>query len=88
MNTFLDGEGLLQIDQALAVHATMTSSGEWPRTWIPFTADNPEDAFAGLFLDSETGRVGRWGLMDVSAPGGETVAGYLARVSDGLAARG
>ncbi|MEV5011015.1 SMI1/KNR4 family protein [Streptomyces sp. NPDC055692] len=88
VNTFLDGEGLLQIDQALAVHATMTSSGEWPRTWIPFTADNPEDAFAGLFLDSETGRVGRWGLMDVSTPGGETVAGYLARVSDGLAARG
>ncbi|MFE7215533.1 hypothetical protein ACFY0A_39435 [Streptomyces sp. NPDC001698] len=70
MNTFLDGEGLLQIGQALAVHATMTSSGEWPRTWIPFTADNPEDAFAGLFLDSEMGKVGRWGLMDVPTPGG------------------
>ncbi|MGW4825327.1 hypothetical protein ACWEP4_42215 [Streptomyces sp. NPDC004227] len=84
MNTFLDGEGLLQIGQALAMHATMTSSGEWPRTWIPFTADNPEDAFAGFL----TGKVGRWGLMDVPTPGGETVAGYLARVADGLAARG
>ncbi|OIJ85637.1 hypothetical protein [Streptomyces colonosanans] len=88
MNTFLDSEGLLQIDQALAVHATMTLSGEWPRTWIPFTADNPEDASAGLFLDSETGKVGRWGLMDVPTSGGETVARYLARVADRLAARG
>ncbi|MEU2671599.1 hypothetical protein ABZ622_22585 [Streptomyces sp. NPDC007164] len=84
LNTFLHGEGLLRIDRATDLHAMMVSTGEWPGSWLPFTADNPDDPYAGSFLDTGTGKVGRWGLMDVPSPGQETLAEYLSRAADAL----
>ncbi|MFE6493903.1 hypothetical protein [Streptomyces sp. NPDC057748] len=88
LNTFLHGEGLLRIDRAVDLHAMMVSTGEWPGTWLPFTADNPDDPYAGSFLDTGTGKVGRWGLMDMPSPGPETLAEHLSRAADALARGG
>ncbi|MEV5201329.1 hypothetical protein [Streptomyces sp. NPDC053720] len=84
LNTFLHGEGLLRINRATDLHAMMVSTGEWTGSWLPFTADNPDDPYAGSFLDTGTGKVGRWGLMDVPSPGQETLAEYLSRAADAL----
>ncbi|MET9532810.1 hypothetical protein ABZY02_20000 [Streptomyces sp. NPDC006649] len=84
LNAFLHGEGLLRVDRAMGLHATLTTSGAWPLTWMPFTADNPDDPNSGSFLDAETGNVGRWGLMDMPSPGEEPLAMYLTRAADAL----
>ncbi|SFX80984.1 hypothetical protein [Streptomyces atratus] len=84
LNTFLHGEGLLRIDRAMSLRSMMVSTGEWPGAWVPFTADNPDDPYAGSFLDTGTGMVGRWGLMDVPSPGEETLAGFLVSAADAL----
>ncbi|MEU9319660.1 hypothetical protein [Streptomyces sp. NPDC048295] len=84
LNTFLHGEGLLRIERAMSLYSMMVSTGHWPGAWLPFTADNPDDPYAGSFLDTGTGKVGRWGLMDVPSPGEETLSGFLVSAADAL----
>ncbi|MFJ7199850.1 MULTISPECIES: hypothetical protein [unclassified Streptomyces] len=84
LNTFLHGEGLLRIERAMSLYSMMVSTGQWPGAWLPFTADNPDDPYAGSFLDTGTGKVGRWGLMDVPSPGEETLSGFLVSAADAL----
>ncbi|MFD7163590.1 SMI1/KNR4 family protein [Streptomyces violascens] len=84
---FLDGEGLLSVAQALLVHDILNRPDGWLPQWIPFTADDPEDPFCGLFLDAATGLVGSWNRQDVSEPAddpGHTLARHLDAIADAL----
>ncbi|MFJ4840414.1 SMI1/KNR4 family protein [Streptomyces sp. NPDC088746] len=81
-----EGEVLLGVRQTLETYALLSDPGVWETTWIPFTADEPDDPFSGTFIDAATGLTGSWNRQDVSHlyDDGSTLAGYLAEVADEL----
>jgi cell wall assembly regulator SMI1 len=79
-----DGEVLLGVRQALDAYDLLNHPGVWEATWIPFTADEPEDPFSGTFIDAATGVIGSWNRQDISClyDDGSILARYLAEVAD------
>ncbi|MGA5424437.1 hypothetical protein [Streptomyces lavendulocolor] len=59
----------------------------WKPTWIPVVALGVLDRTSGLYLDAETGYLGRWSRYN-EGPGGEldTLSTYLEDVADMLEA--
>lgn len=83
-----EGEALLGVRQALDAYDLLHHPGVWETTWIPFTADEPDDPFSGTFIDAVTGLIGSWNRQDVSHlyDDGSTLTGYLTEVADELRA--
>ncbi|MFE4048147.1 SMI1/KNR4 family protein [Streptomyces sp. YIM B13518] len=83
-----EGEVLLGVRQALDAYDLLNHPGVWETTWIPFTADEPDDPFSGTFIDAATGLVGSWNRQDVSHlyDDGSTLTGYLTEIADELRA--
>jgi len=83
-----EGEVLLGVRQALDAYDLLNHPGVWETTWIPFTADEPDDPFSGTFIDAVTGLIGSWNRQDVSHlyDDGSTLTGYLTEVADELRA--
>ncbi|WP_406723484.1 SMI1/KNR4 family protein [Streptomyces sp. GD-15H] len=83
-----EGEVLLGVRRALDAYDLLNHPGVWGTTWIPFTADEPDDPFSGTFIDAATGLIGSWNRQDVSHlyEDGSTLTGYLAEVADELRA--
>ncbi|MFH9063312.1 SMI1/KNR4 family protein [Streptomyces coeruleorubidus] len=81
-----DGEVLLGVRQALDAYDLLNHPGVWETTWIPFTADEPDDPFTGTFIDAATGLTGSWNRQDFSHlyDDGSTLTGYLTEVADEL----
>ncbi|MFJ6918652.1 SMI1/KNR4 family protein [Streptomyces sp. NPDC101133] len=81
-----EGEVLLGVRQALDAYDLLNHPGVWETTWVPFTADEPEDPFSGTFIDAATGLIGSWNRQDVSHPydDGSTLTSYLTEVADEL----
>ncbi|MDV9172481.1 hypothetical protein R6V09_20535 [Streptomyces sp. W16] len=59
----------------------------WKPTWIPVAAHSPGDRVSGLYLDTETGFLGRWSRYD-DHPDDErdTLVTYLEETADALEA--
>ncbi|MCG8970374.1 hypothetical protein [Streptomyces sp. CL12-4] len=70
--------------QALDAYDLLNHPGVWEATWIPFTADEPEDPLSGTFIDAATGVIGSWNRQDISClyDDGSILARYLAEVAD------
>jgi cell wall assembly regulator SMI1 len=81
-----EGEALLGVRQALETYHLLNQPGVWETTWIPFTADEPDDPFSGTFIDAATGLIGSWNRQDYSHlyDDDRTLTGYLAEVADEL----
>ncbi|WP_037640179.1 hypothetical protein [Streptomyces bicolor] len=59
----------------------------WKATWIPVVALGPADSVSGLYLDAETGYLGRWSRFnDDPADELDTLVTYLEEAADMLEA--
>ncbi|WP_406463079.1 hypothetical protein OH768_46820 [Streptomyces sp. NBC_01622] len=59
----------------------------WRPGWIPVAADSPADRVSGLYLDTETGFLGRWSRYDDHADDErDTLVTYLEEIADALEA--
>ncbi|MGX9887970.1 SMI1/KNR4 family protein [Streptomyces sp. NPDC002276] len=59
----------------------------WRPGWIPVVADGPNDRVAGLYLDTETGFLGRWSRYhDIPDDERDTLVTYLEETADALEA--
>ncbi|MFJ7773245.1 SMI1/KNR4 family protein [Streptomyces sp. NPDC097107] len=81
-----EGEVLLGVRQALDAYDLLNHPGVWETTWVPFTADEPDDPFTGTFIDAATGLTGSWDRQDYSHlyEEGSTLTDYLTEVADEL----
>ncbi|WP_329012298.1 SMI1/KNR4 family protein [Streptomyces sp. NBC_00690] len=79
-----EGEVLLGVRQALDAYDLLNHPDVWETTWIPFTADEPDDPFAGTFIDAVTGLTGSWNRQDFSHlyDDGSTLTGYLTEAAE------
>ncbi|MFF8602216.1 hypothetical protein ACF065_13690 [Streptomyces sp. NPDC015232] len=77
---------LIPLDAVAAEHRRRSGTAGWRPGWIPVVSLGPADRASGLFLDAETGRLGRWNghdtQLDDDLP--HTLGTYLEEIADTL----
>lgn len=83
----LKTEAQARLDSANAGRPEEERITVWRPGWIPVAADSPADRVSGLYLDTETGFLGRWSRYD-DHPDDErdTLVTYLEETADALEA--
>ncbi|MEV6327707.1 hypothetical protein [Streptomyces sp. NPDC051909] len=51
---------LIPVDSVAAAYRSLSGTAGWRTAWIPVISLGPADRTSGLFLDTETGHLGRW----------------------------
>ncbi|WP_427924308.1 SMI1/KNR4 family protein [Streptomyces sp. cg40] len=83
----LKTEAQAHLDSAYAGHPEEERITVWRPGWIPVAADSPADRVSGLYLDTETGFLGRWSRYDDHTDDErDTLVTYLEETADALEA--
>ncbi|MET8509085.1 hypothetical protein ABZV60_31300, partial [Streptomyces sp. NPDC004787] len=74
------------VDAVAAEQRRRSGTAGWRPGWIPVISRGPADHGSGLFLDAETGRLGRWNGQDTRLDDDlpDTLGTYLEGIADTL----